>query len=597
MENIRKLFNEKNFDDKTLFYLDNFIKEFDDLFGKYFPKERVVEQIKRNLEKSIECKSQSEMEQALGVYHNKEKSISLRDNMDENKTKTVFFHEMIHCVLKYKEYSGIIKEYDIDGVDNKKIYTGMGLTEGIAQYLTAIRDEKYSKEPLKSYPILTQQTENLVDLIGKEEFMSRVFENPDVLEEFLEDSEIDVDFFLESFDTIWQNEKDIVLTTMYGKEDTLQNALASTLGGTRKYIKNKRAIDSAAKNIIDTLSLLLMSRDIVTVEEFEEIFNTITKYSKQLNLKDNYSNYESLMERIDSIVESLQISREEFLERLPENSDVKNAMYAQFYFDKFHDLTPKQKLHEVTKIHQSDSEIGMAIYDNLFTEYFKAEMAEEVFENHLIDSDREFYRLVEGFSEIAVEKGYDPRTLAMENISFGRECDDIKDVFELYVTLEDKKIHVGTFMHDMEDNGETYEMLHLTGEKKEEILANNPNIDRNAEILTDSKGDILVQNQDKTYTLIDEYGEEYQSDGIEYQMSTAESLAKLIERKKVHLQEAQQISGYPKFIIESNKKRIEELEGKRNEIFQGAKAMTEQVTTTNISNNHETPEDLDNFER
>lgn len=44
MENIKKAFSGKNFDDKTLFYLDNFIDEFDDLFGKYFPRERVIEQ-------------------------------------------------------------------------------------------------------------------------------------------------------------------------------------------------------------------------------------------------------------------------------------------------------------------------------------------------------------------------------------------------------------------------------------------------------------------------------------------------------------------------------------------------------------------------
>ena len=38
MENIREVFSGKNFDDKTLFYLDNFIEEFDDLFGKHYQK-------------------------------------------------------------------------------------------------------------------------------------------------------------------------------------------------------------------------------------------------------------------------------------------------------------------------------------------------------------------------------------------------------------------------------------------------------------------------------------------------------------------------------------------------------------------------------
>ena len=73
MENIKKAFSGKNFDDKTLFYLDNFIDEFDDLFGKYFPRERVIEQIKANLEKSIEWKNEEGIIKKLGLYYNKEK--------------------------------------------------------------------------------------------------------------------------------------------------------------------------------------------------------------------------------------------------------------------------------------------------------------------------------------------------------------------------------------------------------------------------------------------------------------------------------------------------------------------------------------------
>ena len=92
----------------------------------------------------------------------------------------------------------------------------------------------------------------------------------------------------------------------------------------------------------------------------------------------------------------------------------------------------------------------------------------------------------------------------------------------------------------------------------------------------------------------DEYGEEYQSEGIEYQKSTAEALAESIERKKVHLQEAQQISGYPKFILDTHRKRIEELENKRNEILQGAKAMLEPTIEISTQKNNEK---LDDFER
>ena len=38
MENINEIFKEKNFDKKTLYYINNIINEFDDLFRKIFFK-------------------------------------------------------------------------------------------------------------------------------------------------------------------------------------------------------------------------------------------------------------------------------------------------------------------------------------------------------------------------------------------------------------------------------------------------------------------------------------------------------------------------------------------------------------------------------
>ena len=599
MDETREVFSKTNFDEKTLYYLNNAIEEFDDLFGEYFSRQKVIDQIKRNLKKSIEWKSISEMKNALGEYNNKEKSIGILADLEEDKIKYVFFHELLHCILKYNKYSGLVKEYEIEGLEDKKIYRGMGLTEGITQYLTAIRDAKYSKEPLNSYPILTQQTGNLVDLIGKKKFLSMVFTSPEVLEEFLENSDVDVDFFLDSFDTIWRNEKDIFISSLYGKEIKQKSSLASALGigETKDYIRNKKDIVRAAKDIINTLSSLLMNRNIKTVENFEEVFNTIAKYSEQLNLRNNYSNYEDLLGMIDEIAENLQISREEFLERLPEGSDVRKTVYGKFYFDKFQNLTPKRKLQEIIQINKSDSEIGMVVYDNPFSENFKTMITEEIFENHLINLDREFYRLIEGFSEIILEKGYDTRTLAMNNISFGRESDDIKDIFELYVTLQDKKIYVGTFIHDMEDNGETSEFLRLTGKGKEEALVNYPDINRDSEVFRDSKGNIFVHNRNGTYTLIDEHGEKYQSQETEYQMSTVESMQKEILKKKANLQKIELIGGYPKFMLQLYKKRIEDLKRRRNEILQGTKEVTEQMRPErmepNTSNKHDTYEDFD----
>ena len=40
MENIAEVFKDKNFDEITLKYINNFIEEFDDLFGKYVNREK-----------------------------------------------------------------------------------------------------------------------------------------------------------------------------------------------------------------------------------------------------------------------------------------------------------------------------------------------------------------------------------------------------------------------------------------------------------------------------------------------------------------------------------------------------------------------------
>ena len=72
MENIAEVFKDKNFDEITLKYINNFIEEFDDLFGKYVNREEVIKRIKENLNQSFVFK---EIKGAKGLYYNKEKKI------------------------------------------------------------------------------------------------------------------------------------------------------------------------------------------------------------------------------------------------------------------------------------------------------------------------------------------------------------------------------------------------------------------------------------------------------------------------------------------------------------------------------------------
>lgn len=50
---MKALFKDKNFNEQTLYYIENFIEEFDSLFNKYIPKEELIKRIYEKLNKNI----------------------------------------------------------------------------------------------------------------------------------------------------------------------------------------------------------------------------------------------------------------------------------------------------------------------------------------------------------------------------------------------------------------------------------------------------------------------------------------------------------------------------------------------------------------
>lgn len=204
MEGIKEIFKDKNFNEETLKLIENFISEFGELFGKYVSRDEVIKRIKENLNENITF-SKFEKEKTLGTYDSKDKRITLKENLKEDYIKAVFFHEMIHCITNRGDYVGFTGELEER--------TAKGITEGFTQYVSKIRNQKYGVF-LNSYPILTEQTENLVELLGEEKFLEAAFNNPenvfDLMEEeaLIEDS-FDAEDFCECFDVIWKYEDEI----------------------------------------------------------------------------------------------------------------------------------------------------------------------------------------------------------------------------------------------------------------------------------------------------------------------------------------------------------------------------------------------------
>ena len=50
---MKTIFKEKNFNEQTLQYIENFIEEFDSLFGKYIPKQELIKKLYDNLDEDI----------------------------------------------------------------------------------------------------------------------------------------------------------------------------------------------------------------------------------------------------------------------------------------------------------------------------------------------------------------------------------------------------------------------------------------------------------------------------------------------------------------------------------------------------------------
>ena len=126
MEEIREVFKDKNFNVETLELIENFIKEFDGLFGKYVSKEELIKRIKENLNENI-IFTTFEKGQVLGRYNSKQKKISIAQNISGEKLKSVFFHEMIHCITNHEDYIGFTGELDLGA------RTAVGITEGFTQ--------------------------------------------------------------------------------------------------------------------------------------------------------------------------------------------------------------------------------------------------------------------------------------------------------------------------------------------------------------------------------------------------------------------------------------------------------------------------------
>ena len=143
MEDIKEIFKEKQFDAKTLQCLENAINEFDELFGKYFSRQEVINRIKDRIHRVIWKEGLAKKEKCFGEWTPSSGTIRIDSNLSRQRLGDVFFHELIHAIRTDDHGNiGFTRTYEIDGFDYK-LNVGNAIEEGFTQYVTNIRNKKF----------------------------------------------------------------------------------------------------------------------------------------------------------------------------------------------------------------------------------------------------------------------------------------------------------------------------------------------------------------------------------------------------------------------------------------------------------------------
>lgn len=428
MENIEEIFKEKNFNSETLKYIENFLDEFDGIFGKYVSRDEVIRRIKENLNKNIGYFSKDESNDA-GTYSSFEKEICLREGMSEEDNKSVIFHEMIHCITTRGLSVGFDEEYITEDLEDNSIMAHHGLTEGFTAYATTIRNQKYGIER-NSYPILQQQTKNLIEIIGEDEFWNVAFNNPVKLFDLMEKNRLaedygDVEIFLDKFDVIWRYERQILnsKTTLLGRIREDDKEIDTPLADAKEYI-------------IKTFSNALTQREISSPAELMEIYSKIKGYSRQLDINNGFPIYDAFFVQFKHLEEK-GIPREEILNGL--GDDAKEVLEGKEKLDNFLSLDRYEQLEQIAN--NPDQVFNEVIYSE-FADYCMAEIAKSILTPNLSHATEMYWMLDSGLAKHILENGYNLDSLAIEFL----EIDDADEMsFNLYNADGENTNYLGTF--------------------------------------------------------------------------------------------------------------------------------------------------------
>lgn len=445
MEEIEVLCQQKGLDEKATECLKRAVQEFEELFGKYIPKEEVIRRINNNLN-SIVFASLDKKEWR-GTYNRLSKEIKIKPDLTGEELANVFFHEMVHCIR----------------IDEDREYVGRGIEEGFTQYVTRIRGLKYKGKEDGSYPILSEQIKNLADLIGEEKFLEIGFMKQNSMSEHLEELfyEYGIDFesFQAAFDTIWKCEKDIIP----------QNAENR---GYKNYLEDvglnqnpeKYKMERAKTEILDTFITILENKQINTPEEFGKLFDKLQSYTEQLDTT------------LDKFQISMLIGK---YKELLENGYSENEILGQLNSEEQAIIKMEYKIEEFLQKTSSSEKLGMLTYDGeldrLMGEFsdvglvdrYKERIISELYGqcDEFFDYRNLYYDFAKrGLAAFIIDKGYNLDNLEIEKI----DIVDEKIIYKLINVVAGKKETFTNVVYDY-DSGELQEKENIDEYRAEDV--------------------------------------------------------------------------------------------------------------------------------
>lgn len=516
---MEKYYFENCMDKQILYLINNFIDEFESIFGKYLNRDEVINRIENNMNDF--CFSKIEEKNIYGKYNINEKRVIISCDVDEKNLKEIVFHEMIHCITS-KDNNISFTYKNIFG----EVINARGFTEGFAQLATVERNKKYNKDgKFVAYPILTEQVENFAKIIGKDDFYYMAFNCPDKIsdlakEKGLIEDEIDIQIFLDAFDEILIKEKEIY------KSKSTDGNLYKKIFGFKDDFRSRLTI--AKNEIIDFYIKTFKSKDIYSVEELNKMFNQLNLYVEQLDNKDTDNIYDIVIDKLDNLINQNIINSD--------NYDMINDEFKKIYsqkkqFNEFMNLSPQQKLQQLSNIDQ----LNWLLSSN-FEDKYQTLITESIFIGE--NSSLLFEYLINGLSKLILDKKYDISKLSFEIIDFSGIYGEVINLYEH--SLKNKK-----YLCTLNSINDNYELIEMEPQSRTKASFD----------FEDEFGNIFKYDKNKNHSFVikDRNNMTINSIGITYIKSNLESFY-LFFIKYLNRYNKGKEEGYPEVLLRDTEK-------------------------------------------